>query len=122
MKNNNVSVIKGSECGKNANTKGDVDMAHIAAYNNNMQKMENMRLIAGDKENGIYDAGDNWYHSWHNASEKKDEEIYIPKTEQLHYPLAACLKWGFKPVDVGYLNALSKGGLKGVEEYLKTHP
>jgi hypothetical protein len=84
--------------------------------------VENMRLLAKcGKNNLIYDSGDNWYHSW-LMDTKKGEEFYIPKTEKKMYPLAACLKWGFEPVDVGYLNALSKGGLKGVEEYLKTHP
>jgi hypothetical protein len=114
IKNNNIPVIKGSEWGKKANAKA-IDIASMVVYNDK-QKVGKMRLLAKCGENNlIYDAGDSWYHFC-------DREHYILKTEQPQYPNAACIKWGFEPVDVDYLNALIKGGLEGVEEYLKTHP
>jgi hypothetical protein len=112
-------VVKGSEWGKNANSKA-VDIAPIVVYNDK-QKVENMRLLAKNGDNiRIYDAGDNWFHQ--KLTPGQEKEFYIPKTEKKMYPLAACAKWGFEAVDNGYLDALWKGGLKGVEEYLKTHP
>jgi hypothetical protein len=62
----------------------------------------------------IYDDGDNWYTV--NNAKKPVVEWFIPKKEKPMYPLAACLKWGFEPVDVAYLNKLSAGGLKAVQD------
>jgi hypothetical protein len=75
-----------------------------------------MRLLAKSGGGFIYDDGDNWYNL--NNDITPAVETFIPKKKKPMYPLAACLKWGFEPVDVNYLNALSKGGLEGVEEYL----
>lgn len=63
-----------------------------------------MRLLAKNGENiRIYDSGDDWFIQ--NDSYKTKD--YIPKKEQPLYPLAACLKWGFEPVDTEFLNELS---------------
>jgi len=65
-----------------------------------------MKLIAMSGENNkIYEIKDNWYHVWKDAQE--ENKLYIPKKDNPAYPLAACLKWGFTPVDVEYLNKLS---------------
>ncbi|MCL1993466.1 MAG: hypothetical protein FWG66_11035 [Spirochaetes bacterium] len=83
----------------------------------------NMRLLAtGDGR--VYDAGDNWYHVRMNPDGSK-QEIYKSKAESPWYPIARCIKWGMKPVDIGYLNALSpsKGGsVEAAEEYARNNP
>ena len=80
-----------------------------------------MRLLAKNGDNiKIYDSGESWFHQ--KLTPGQENEFFILKAENPMYPLAACLKWGFEPVDIGYLNALSKGGLEGIEEYLKENP
>lgn len=74
-----------------------------------------MRLLARSGDIFIYDDGDSWYNV--NNHRKPAVETFIPKKERPMYPLAACLKWGFEPVDVEYLNALSKGGLEAIADF-----
>jgi len=65
-----------------------------------------MVLLAKSGGTFIYEDGDNWYVV--NNDAKPVTEIYIPKKEKAFYPLTACLKWGFTPVNTEYLNNLSK--------------
>jgi hypothetical protein len=74
-----------------------------------------MRLLARKVNIFIYDDGDNWYNL--NNCKKPAVETFVPKSRNPFYPLAACLKWGFDPVDVEYLNKLSNGGLEAVADY-----
>jgi len=116
VENSGVTVIKSSAWGNQMNRK-IVDKTEVKLYNN-IKMGDKMRLLAkAGKNNFIYDAGDNWFHAPGHS-----DGFYLPKDKKPKYPLAACLKWGFQPVDVGYLNALSKGGLKAVEEYVKANP
>jgi len=67
---------------------------------------------------GIYDDGGNdWLLTGGVGGVAR-----IKKKDQPLYPLAAVLKWGAKPVDVAYLNALSDGGLVGVQRFLRELP
>jgi hypothetical protein len=74
-----------------------------------------MRLLARSGDIFIYDDGDTWYNV--NNYKKPAVETFIPKAQNPFYPLAACLKWGFEPVDAAYLNKLSDGGLEAVADY-----
>ena len=65
-----------------------------------------MKLLAKSGGSFIYDDGDNWYVL--NNDTNPVTETYYSKKEEPIYPLVACLKWGFTPVDVEYLNKLSK--------------
>ncbi|MDR1073005.1 MAG: hypothetical protein LBL45_04935 [Treponema sp.] len=74
-----------------------------------------MRLLARSGDIFIYDNGDNWYNV--NNYKKPAVEMFVPKSQNSFYPPATCLKWGFEPVDVEYLNKLSNGGLEAVADY-----
>jgi hypothetical protein len=89
----------------------------VLRFGHNCPIKKKMRLLAKSGGSFIYDDGDIWYTV--NNDKSPVVEWFIPKKEKPLYPLAACLKWGFEPVDVKYLNALSEGGLDGVAEYLK---
>jgi hypothetical protein len=65
-----------------------------------------MLLIAKSGNSFIYDDGENWFQI--NNDVEPPKEIIIKKIEEPFYPLAACLKWGFEPVDIKYLNKLSQ--------------
>lgn len=62
-----------------------------------------MKLLCENNITKVYDNGENYLVK---TNDMKDELIL--KKEQLAFPLACCLKWGMKPVDVEYLNNLSK--------------
>ena len=65
-----------------------------------------MLLIAKSGNTYLYDNGDIWYQI--NKDVDPAKEITIKKSEEPLYPLAACLKWGFEPIDVEFLNNLSR--------------
>ena len=61
-----------------------------------------MLLICENNICKVYDDGDNY-----RVIAEGEEDQLISKEDELPYPLALCLKWGFKPVDIDYLNKLS---------------
>jgi hypothetical protein len=62
-----------------------------------------MKKIAANPEYAIYDDGD----SWVTIHEETGTEIdrVLKKIEPV-YPSAACLKWGYEPIDVDFINKL----------------
>jgi len=69
-----------------------------------------MLLIAKSGNTFLYDDGDNWYQL--NNDVVPSKEIIIKKSEEPIYPLVACLKWGFVPIEIEFLNKLSENQKK----------
>ncbi len=61
-----------------------------------------MKLLCKNLDSNVYEDGDSY------IIKSSKGEFKINKTEQPAYPLSCCLKWGMTPVDVDYLNELSK--------------
>ena len=61
-----------------------------------------MHLICKNNISKVYDDGE----VYRMVTEGKEDTV-ISKDREKAYPLALCLKWGFEPIDIDYLNNLS---------------
>ena len=62
-----------------------------------------MLLLCESDVAKVYDDGDNY-----RIIEEDREDKLMPKKKYPYFPLACCLKWGMTPVNIDYLNELSK--------------
>ena len=60
-----------------------------------------MHLICKNNITKVYEDGDVY-----RIVTEGEEDTIIKKEENPVYPLALCIKWGFEPIDIEYLNSL----------------
>ena len=70
-----------------------------------------MLLLCESDVAKVYDDGD----YFRIIMEGKEDKLFSKK-KYPYFPLACCIKWDMTPIDIGYLNKLSKTDIKADPE------